>query len=183
MKIFSGLITLIFYSNLYATNPNLGSHDHGIVKLSISVENKNIIIELDSPAVSVLGFEYLPKSPLDSKVFKDAKQLWTKDIFQLIELDKNRYCSIVSATFVQVVDEKETNESQKLIKDLNKKNSGVHSDIQARASLKCLQNPEASSVQLNLFKYFKFIKSIILEVNSTQMKSYKISMTPFKLTI
>ncbi len=39
-----------------------GAHEHGLGKLDIAQEGAELLIELDSPAVNIVGFEHAPKS-------------------------------------------------------------------------------------------------------------------------
>jgi hypothetical protein len=41
------------------------AHEHGVGKINIAQEGKEIHIELDSPAANIVGFEHIPKTELD----------------------------------------------------------------------------------------------------------------------
>ena len=39
------------------------SHEHGVAELNIAIDGKHVLIELDSPAANIVGFEHAPQNP------------------------------------------------------------------------------------------------------------------------
>ncbi|MGZ3789621.1 MAG: ZrgA family zinc uptake protein [Bacteriovorax sp.] len=166
---------LLTSSQIFAHEHALGAHEHGTIKLGMAVEKNIVDIDLDGPTESFISFEYLPKTEKEKKIFNDVKKLWEKKILELVSFDKKLNCKITEASFKQIIDEKETAEAQAKIKDANKKEEGVHSDVEAKAKITCAGNLAGTNVQVSLKKQFKNIKKLTVEVISSETKSVEIT--------
>jgi hypothetical protein len=49
-----------------------GAHEHGVGELDIAQEGAALQIELDSPAVNIVGFEHTPKTEVDHETLEKA---------------------------------------------------------------------------------------------------------------
>jgi hypothetical protein len=174
-RFFLVIISFIFLNFRTWANSNLNAHEHGHIKLSIAVEDKKLNIELDGPAESFIGFEYLPVTKTEKLKYQSAKNLWEKNLFQLIKLDQTLNCKIENATFLQVVDETETKEAQAKIKNPNQKLKAVHSDIEAKAQISCAKKIAGTKAIVQLKKSFKSIQKVELDLLSEKVE--KLSIT------
>jgi hypothetical protein len=52
-----------------------GVHEHGKVTINAAVDGKDLVIELDSPAVNVVGFEHEPRTDAERAAVRDASDL------------------------------------------------------------------------------------------------------------
>lgn len=166
---------IIFSTASFAGEHALGAHVHGAIKLAMAVEKNVADIDLDGPTESFISFEYLPKTVKEKKIFNDVKNLWEKNLLTLITFDKELGCKVSESSFSQVVDEKETAQAQAEIKNMKRKEEGVHSDIEAKAKITCAQNLAGSEVQISLKKQFKNIKKFSIDLLSTETKSIEIT--------
>lgn len=172
---FSVLVVAMAGVQASAGEHSLGAHEHGSIKMGLAVEKNTADLDLDGPAESFIGFEYLPKSAKDKKALSDAKNLWEKNLLSVVTFDSALGCKVSEASFNQIIDEKETAEAQAKIKDKKKKESGVHSDIEAKAKITCAKNIDGSSLKVSLLKNFNRIKKLKVEVLSTETKSVEIT--------
>ena len=124
-KITITLMSLLFSNFAFAA----GAHVHGAVKIEMAVEGKTLSIDIDAPAESFVGFEHAAKSAAEKKAWSEASNLWKKDLLtKLFVLDKNLGCTVTKVSFEQEEEkEKHGNKHDKH----DKKESGVHSDIEA----------------------------------------------------
>lgn len=175
MKISFAFLFIVFSFQVHANEHALGAHEHGSIKLGMALENKIVEIDIDGPSEAFLGFEYKPKTNIEKKLFNDLESKWNKNLDSIIAFDKHLNCKIMDISFIQVIDEKETKEAQALIKDLTKKEAGVHSDIEAKAKLKCDKNLSGTEVTISLKKVFPNIKKLTVEVISGEVKSIEIT--------
>ena len=175
MKYHYVLLAIFFTTNAFCLEHSLSAHEHGSIKLGMAVEKNVLDIDLDGPTESFISFEYLPKTPNEKKVFNEAKDLWEKKLLTLITPDKSLNCKISEASFKQIIDEKETREAQAKIKDKQKKEAGVHSDIEAKAKITCSKILVGSDVQISLKKYFKNIKKLMADIISNNTVSIEIT--------
>ena len=64
----------------HASTASLDAHEHGVASLNLVVDGGQLIIELDSPAANIVGFEHMPGSAEDFAALADArKQLLRAD--------------------------------------------------------------------------------------------------------
>lgn len=163
-------LLMLFSSNVFA-GKSLHAHEHGSISLEATVEGKEATFSIDGPAEAFIGFEYLPKSAKEKKVFEDAKNLWTKNFFELVSFEKAAECKIAESTFEQILEEKEA------------KGKAVHSEIEASAKVTCVQDLKGEKVTINLKKHFKNIKKLKLELIGNETKSIAIKTESFQTTL
>lgn len=155
------LIFLLAFTSevVIAGDHALEAHEHGALKIGMAIDKNVVEIDIDGPAESFLGFEYLPKTAKEKKLLSDIKTQWTKKIETYFAFDKKLNCVTNSASFEQVIDPKE---------------SGSHSDIEAKAKLTCAQNLSGTKLTISLKKSFKNIKKLSAEILSNETKSVEI---------
>jgi hypothetical protein len=168
-------ISLLASLPVFSIEHSLAAHEHGTIKLGMAVEKNIVDLDLDGPTEAFIGFEYLPKTDKEKKLFGDVKKLWEKKILDLVIFEKKLICKISESSFKQVIDEKETAEEQAKINGAKNKEAGVHSDIEAKAKITCSGNVVGTEVQIAFRKYFKNIKKLTAEVLSIETKSVEIT--------
>lgn len=180
MRTLPVFVALFLSSQAYAQHDHhkgLGAHEHGAIKLEVAVEAKEIELEIDGPAESFIGFEYAPKTAKEKKAFTDAQELWKKNLLtKLFILDSKLGCSVSEASFEQ---EMESHDE----KPANKKEAGVHSDIEAKAKIVCAKDPKGSEVSVALKKHFSHIKKLQVDLVGSETKTININkaVESFKL--
>ena len=143
---------------------SLGTHEHGAIKLEISVTGKTIEIDLDGPSESFIGFEYSPRTDKEKKSFRDAESIWTKELLnKLFVLDTSLGCTSSAVSFKQEIQEK--------------KNSGIHSEIEAKAIIRCSQDLSGKSLLVAVKKYYPGIKKLSIDIVGTEIKSVQAKAT------
>jgi len=74
----------------------LASHVHGEARLDIGIEGQDLVLELESPAMDILGFEHEPASEAEHKKAHEAEeQLRSADA--LFTLPENAQCKLTAA--------------------------------------------------------------------------------------
>lgn len=150
----------------------LGAHEHGAIKLEMAVEGKTLEIGLDGPAESFIGFEYTPATAKEKKTYADAESLWTKDLLtKLFVLDKKLGCKVSDVSFKQEIDAEETKEATALLKKGEKKESGIHSDVEAKAKITCAQDLKGQTVTVSVKKNYPHIKKLSIDLVGSEVKS------------
>jgi hypothetical protein len=169
------LVSLLISANTFSSDHGhgLGAHEHGSIKVGIAIEGSSAEIDIDGPAESFLGFEYAPKTSKEKKIFKDLQTKWTSNLESMIAFDKQLNCKVTEASFEQEVEVE--NPSDTKSKKADKKESGTHSDIEAKAKITCAKNISGSMLTISLKKVFKNIKKLSVEVVGTDTKSVEIT--------
>lgn len=152
-----------FFFSLFILLPNLsfgksmGTHEHGTLKLEIAAEDKSIEIDLDGPSEAFIGYEYLPTTTKEKETFTSAQLLWTNDLLtKLFVLESSLNCKIISSSFKQIIENEKHNN--------HKKNSGVHSEIEAQAKVTCEKVIKDQNIAIALKKHYPLMKKISIDL-------------------
>lgn len=73
-----------------------GAHVHGIAQMNLAVEGKNVLLELASPAMNIVGFEYMPSTDEQRHAVHEAAEK-LEDGSSLFEFSKAAGCTLISA--------------------------------------------------------------------------------------
>lgn len=139
---------------------SLGAHEHGVASLNLAVDGNQVMLELDSPAVNLLGFEHAASQPDDiAKVAAVKAQLQQAD--QLFELPAAADCSLTSVDLdsplfaaAPAEHEHEHEEHAHEGDHEHEEHKHHHADIEASYSFTCNQPAQLTSLQLPLFKTY-----------------------------
>ncbi|WNF47484.1 DUF2796 domain-containing protein [Pseudomonas sp. SG20056] len=131
----------------HAEHGSLDAHEHGAAQLNVVLDGKMLHLQLDSPAMNLVGFEHAAKSAADkAKVAAAHSQLeQPQALFGLNAGDCNVSKQELESPLFAEHKHKEH--------DHEKSHDSEHSDIHAHYSLDC-QKPEELK-QLNLGELFK----------------------------
>ncbi len=106
------------------------AHQHGRAKLTVAWSNKDLAIDLQTPAYNILGFEYAPSTAEEKKrVIECIETLKTEG---LIEPSAEAKCAIIAADVQTGFGAENKSEKEKT----------NHSDFDVFYTVKC-QNPDA----------------------------------------
>jgi len=72
------------------------AHVHGTAQLNLAIDGKNVFLELASPAMNIVGFEYTPSSEDERHTVHEAAEK-LEDGGSLFEFSKAAGCTLVSA--------------------------------------------------------------------------------------
>ena len=78
------------------------AHEHGAVKLNVTVEGKQLTIALESPLDGIVGFERAPKTP-DEKAKVDAAVAQLQAAEKLFKVDAAAACTLSKTTLMAPV--------------------------------------------------------------------------------
>lgn len=128
----------------HAEHASLGAHEHGVAQLNVALDGNTLEIELESPAMNLVGFEHAPSSDADKTAISQARNELNKPL-NLFSLNTGD-CSVTS-----------TELESPLFDDDHAHAAGEHehehSEIHAHYSFNCKQ-PQALQ-QLDLTRLFK----------------------------
>jgi len=147
---------------------SLDAHEHGVASMNLAIDGNQVMIELDSPAVNLLGFEHAASQPDDiAKVAAVKTQLQQAD--QMFELPSAADCSLTSVDLDSPLfaaneheheHEEQAHESDHDHDDAeheheeHEEHEHQHADIEASYSFTCRQPEQLTSLQLPLFKTY-----------------------------
>lgn len=73
-----------------------GAHQHGVATLDVAFEDGRLQLQLESPAVNVVGFEHAPRTQAQREAKVKASR-WLKEAGQLFALPTAANCRLLSA--------------------------------------------------------------------------------------
>lgn len=95
-------LTSVFPLNAYANEHNHEHHDHeqaphvhGIVNIDMVIDNNMLMMELDSPAINLVGFEHEPESKAEHESI-DKAQAALEDVSKWLTIG-NGECTLTKA--------------------------------------------------------------------------------------
>lgn len=144
------------------THSHTHAHTHGVVALDVAVDADTLIVRLEAPLDSLVGFERAPRTPAERQR-ADAAVDTLKAGHALLRVDPAAGCTPGA---VQL-------ESEAL--GLGEKKSqgrdphpGEHADLDATYTFKCERAADARFIELGLFKAFPAIRTVNAQVAAPQ---------------
>lgn len=134
------------------------AHVHGTAKLNIAMEGKTLILALESPMESLLGFEHAPHNPREQAVVDALKQqLSTPD--QLFDLPGKAGCKSTTITL-----------ASPLFEDKYHTHNGHHADLDAEFVYECSQSSRLKGLNVRLFEQFPHLRKIDVQIVAGQTR-------------
>jgi len=160
------ILILSFLQTALLAKANLHSHEHGNLKLEIAVEKDTLVLMIDGPADSILGFEHQPKTAKEKKIYYEAQSLWKNKYASLFIVDEKISCQAVTNEFDLVTEE-----------------GSKHAEIEAKLELKCSKNLMGEKIKIALIKNFKKIERLSVELVGSQSKKIVEKKSEFELAL
>jgi hypothetical protein len=145
-----------------------GAHVHGVAQLSIAADTDEIDAELDIPGDDLLGFEHDPKTNAEKATYSKVMDL-LKGNYQIFTFDPKAGCVVTS---------------REVEKEKHKEEKHAHMDYEYEVKYKCKDFEAAKKFSVNLFKDFKTLKEIHVQmVSATKQSSYHLTPTNTQVQI
>lgn len=158
---------------------SLGAHEHGVAKLNLVLDGSTLELELDSPAMNLVGFEHAASSEADkAKVAAVRQQL--EQPLKLFGLAAAAGCK----DDAQDLESPLFGDAPKADDDAGEHEHGhVHSDINAHYQLTCAAPAKLAQVDLGpLFKAFPATQKINVQLIGPNGQK-GVEATPAKTTV
>lgn len=125
-----------------------GKHVHGTAEMNIVLDQNQLLIEIISPTVNIIGFEHSPKNLEQELISKQAmKNLLTAE--KIFSMPAQAQCRLL--------------DSEKQYKghdNIDKNEDSAHSDIVVSYTYQCKVTEKLKFIDINLFKIFPAIKKL-----------------------
>lgn len=163
---------------------SLAPHEHGKLTMNVAFDKNILELELDGPAASITGFEYMPTGEADRNIASLAKQQLSNPL-HLFAVAASAECELTEKTIRASIfgdkAEPEKHEHEQADHDEHH-----HSDIEAHYSLTCKQPTALQQLDFsNFFKTFPLTKQINLQyigANVQKGETLTPNNTQFKLS-
>ena len=144
---------------------SLGAHVHGLGTLNIALENQRLELQLTSPAMNIVGFEYQPTTAADLQSVK-AAQSNLNHAAELFVLSPAAQCRLTSVSIDNpLLTESDTHEHEHESQPAAQIAEHQHSDISAHYQYHCAKPARLNSIDLTgLFKQFSQTEKIQVQL-------------------
>lgn len=130
---------------------SLGKHEHGVAQLNVALDGKTLELELDSPAMNLVGFEHAVSTDADKAAVANARAQLEKPL-ELFALPVTAGCSVASQELRSpLFGDKAPAHAHK--EKAGHEHEHGHADIHAHYQLSC-EKPELLKL-LTLAEFFK----------------------------
>jgi hypothetical protein len=126
-----------------------GAHAHGVASLNLAIDGPVVELELESPAMNLVGFEHAPTSDAERETLNQTLDLLA-DAARLFRLPVGAGCTLEDA-WVESPHGPESGTSQD---HDHEPAGGVHSDIRATYRFQCADPGALTGVEILLFGLF-----------------------------
>ncbi|WLQ12552.1 DUF2796 domain-containing protein [Hahella aquimaris] len=145
-----------------------GAHVHGAATMNLALEEGNLVVELESPAMNLVGFEHAPATDEERQQVEKAAALLNKGE-ELFGLTPAAGCKLLSAEVdgdIFDYDEDGGHKEHEHGDDEGEHDhhEDGHSDIDASYIFECGDSGKLTSVDVLLFKYFPGLKDLDVQV-------------------
>jgi hypothetical protein len=136
---------------------SVAAHEHGVASLNLVLDGQNVILELQSPAANIVGFEHLPTSETDLATTMQARH----------RLEQAQNLFVFSAAAACTLEESEAESPLFAGSGEEHDDHGAseiaHADIDARFQFACA-NPDAlQEIEVKLFDAFPNTEKLLLQ--------------------
>ena len=120
------------------------AHEHGAAAMNIAIEDSQLHIELESPAINIVGFEHSPRSSQQKQTVQQAASA-LKNAGKMFELPSEAKCKLMEAEV----------ESPLLKNDHDHHgHEEAHSEFHASYVFQCQEIKELKNIRILIFKQF-----------------------------
>ena len=133
------------------------SHQHGVAELNIAIDGSNLMIELQSPAANIVGFEHSPRNAQQRTLIDNAVNTLEKPE-QLFLISPEARCILEEAEVDSDIVKK--GHDHKHDHDHDHKKESSHSEFSVGYSFKCDAIDKLQSIEVKLFSRFEGMEKI-----------------------
>lgn len=140
-----------------------GAHVHGVALLNIAIDGQQLAIELESPAINIVGFEHKASSEKDKQaVITVTKQL--KDGSALFVTPKQAQCQLSDSDVESVLIEHHEDHEDHDKHEGHEGHSDGHSEFHANYAFQCKNVAALKNVNLQLLHTYSGIHKLRVQM-------------------
>lgn len=164
------------------------SHVHGVAQMNLAVEGEKVFIELESPAMNVVGFEHQPSTSAQRIAVREAaKKL--EDGGSLFAFSEKAGCALVSATIDSALlehgeeeqahgdsheehhDEETPEGKHQHQVEAESHGTEKHSEFEVSYQFTCASPKKLRALEVNIFEVFPGFEQIDAQILTTSGQS------------
>lgn len=137
----------------------LGAHEHGHVIVNIAQDDTEVVIELESPAINIVGFEHTPKNNAQRHAVAEVrKTLEQADL--LFEFPQNAACSLADVEVKSTLLDEHHDEDKAHEHDDESHGKDEHSEFHSRYRYVCANPDRLRYIEVRVFTQFSSIEQV-----------------------
>lgn len=143
---------------------SLGAHEHGVARLNAALDGKTLELELESPAMNLVGFEHAAKSNADKAKVAAARAELEQPLV-LFAIPAAAGCKVAD----QALESPLFGSDEPHAKDHEHEHEHEHSEVHAHYQLQCASPDALKALDLaELFKRFPATEKIQVQLIGPQ---------------
>ena len=135
----------------------LESHEHGVTELNVALDDNQLYVELDAPAMNFVGFEHPPRTAEQKQAVAETLAA-LQDAPAIFSVSADAACSVIETRAEHLLDdddEGEHEEDDHSDADHDESgDSGTHSEFVASYRLRCSRPDRLQSLKVEMFDAF-----------------------------
>jgi hypothetical protein len=155
---------------LTGTGVQAGPHVHGVAAIDIAVEGRALVVLVDVPLDSLVGFERAPRTAVERRAAADALARM-RDASAWLGPDAAARCRLGEVRVQAPVLEAVPSAATPAPRDSAAGRDDTHADLQAEVRFDCDEPGQLTSLRVGLADVFKRIRRIDVQVAGPQGQS------------
>lgn len=144
------------------------SHVHGVAEMNLAVDASSILIELNSPAANIVGFEHKPRDEDEHKRVEQAIQR-LQEADSLFNFTDDARCQLDNADVVTELEH--GHDDHEHHGHDHDKSEDAHSEFSARYHFSCESIDKLKQVEVKLFDEFDGLEEVKAQVITPDVQS------------
>lgn len=176
LKKYIPALSLFFVSNISLSNE---PHIHGLAYLTLALEDNVLIIEFESPAGNLVGFEHKAESKLETQKVIQTKKILTSahelfsfngtvckseqihiDVSSLLPHEDNDHDTYLHESHSHESHRHKTHNQESHDHKTHKHQENSHAEITARYQFNCNKSSSPSSISFNALNQFPNLQAV-----------------------
>jgi hypothetical protein len=132
-----------------------GPHEHGVAELNVALDGNELWIELSSPAMNIVGFEYAPGNAEQKAAVRQATET-LRDGARVFGTSPDAGCELTEAKVTTDIEQAEGEHPEAAAEhgEEDKPSGAIHSEFQASYRFECAAPEALERLEVHLFDLF-----------------------------
>lgn len=161
-----------------------GAHEHGVGKINIVLDGQDLVMELFSPAINIVGFEHKPTNEQQEQKIQKSTDL-LKSWEKMFVISPQAQCTLHEIHVDNdMLTEAHHPHHEHAEEHMNSQHEDeiVHSEFKATYHLKCEAPNDIKTLNVMLFSYFPGFEELEVQLLTPKHQT-AIELTPEKIQI
>jgi hypothetical protein len=149
-----------------------GPHEHGVAQLNVAVDAGEVLLELHSPGMNLVGFEHAPSNAAEEQALADALRALESGA-QVFGFPEAASCTLQSAAAESAAEAHEHEPEPQAEADHEHSGEGpeVHSEVHVQWTYSCANPDRLTGVDVLIFERFPGTEEFEVQVASDRGQS------------